>query len=279
MKNKVLSALFLLPRLSLPNIYKYRTVPRRRRNSKGRADRERLKRKEARGKGKRQAGGQTGEDGKDARNEGGLRQSGQYHRLQEALASLVQTGGGCACSSWTGGSWRRWRSTGALAQGARGRGGGAGAGRGAEGQVPGLPLQTGLFRVGWSLAACWGQSPAAPVATAVIPLILLLSPLHLPLLHPTLVDVEGGEGQHDEAENEGDQDDQHQRGGEGLEELLSHLRNAGAAATACTRAAGAHVAAAAGGGGSKGPVEETRRQRQPQLLGCPGTHRRWARRV
>lgn len=50
--NKVLlSALFLLPRLSSPNIYKYRTVPRRRRNSKGwGADKERRKRKEARGK-------------------------------------------------------------------------------------------------------------------------------------------------------------------------------------------------------------------------------------
>lgn len=110
----------------------------------------------------------------------------------------------------------------------------------------------------------------------MIPLIFLLSPLHLPLLHPTLVDVEGGEGQHDEAEDEGDQDNQHQRRGEGLEELLSHLRNAGA--TACSRATGTRVAAAAaaGVGGSKGPVEETRRQRQPQLLGRPGTHRRWA---
>lgn len=40
--NKVLlSALFLLPRLSWPNIYKYRTVPRRRRNGKRRAGRER----------------------------------------------------------------------------------------------------------------------------------------------------------------------------------------------------------------------------------------------
>lgn len=109
----------------------------------------------------------------------------------------------------------------------------------------------------------------------MIPLVFLLSPLHLPLLHPTLVDVEGGEGQHDEAEDEGDQDNQHQRGGEGLEELLSHLRDAGAA-TACARATGTRVAAAAGVGGSKGPVEETRRQRQPQLLGRPGTHRRWA---
>ena len=33
--NKVLSALFLLPRLPSPNIYKYRTVPRRRRNRGG----------------------------------------------------------------------------------------------------------------------------------------------------------------------------------------------------------------------------------------------------
>lgn len=39
--NKVLlSALFLLPRLSLTNIYKYRTVPRWRRNSKGRTEKE-----------------------------------------------------------------------------------------------------------------------------------------------------------------------------------------------------------------------------------------------
>lgn len=91
------------------------------------------------------------------------------------------------------------------------------------------------------------------------------------------MDVEGGEGQHDEAEDKGDQDNQHQRGGEGLEELLSHLRDAGAAAAATrARATGARVATAAGVGGSKGPVEETRRQRQPQLLGRPGTHRRWA---
>ena len=89
--------------------------------------------------------------------------------------------------------------------------------------------------------------------------------------------MESGEGQHDEAEDEGDQDNQHQRGGEGLEKLLSHLRDAGAAATAaCAWATGARVAAAAGVGGSEGPVEETRRQRQPQLLGRPGTHRRWA---
>ena len=89
--------------------------------------------------------------------------------------------------------------------------------------------------------------------------------------------MESGEGQHDEAEDEGDQDNQHQRGGEGLEKLLSHLRDAGAAATAaCAWATGARVAAAAGVGGSEGPVEETRRQRLPQLLGRPGTHRRWA---
>lgn len=110
----------------------------------------------------------------------------------------------------------------------------------------------------------------------MIALVLLLSPLHLPLLHPPLVDVEGGEGQHDEAEDEGDQDNQHQRGGEGLEELLSHLRNAGAAAACALATAGARVAAATGVGGRKGPVEETRRQRQPQLLGRPGTHGRWA---
>lgn len=106
----------------------------------------------------------------------------------------------------------------------------------------------------------------------MIPLVFLLGPLHLPLLHPALVDVEGREGQHDEAEDKGDQDNQHQRGGEGLEELLSHLRDAGAA---CPRAAGACVTAACMGG-SQGPVEETRRQRQPQLLGRPGTHGRWA---
>lgn len=90
------------------------------------------------------------------------------------------------------------------------------------------------------------------------------------------MDVEGGEGQHDEAEDEGDQDNQHQRGGERMEELLSHLRDARAAAASCARATGARVARAAGVGGSKGPVEETRRQRQPQLLGLPCTHRRWA---
>lgn len=110
----------------------------------------------------------------------------------------------------------------------------------------------------------------------MIPLVFFLSPLHLPLLHPTLVDVEGGQGQHDEAKDESDQDNQHQRGGEGLEELLSHLRDAGTTAAACTRAAGTCVVAAVSVGGSKGPVEETRRQRQPQLLWSPGTHRRWA---
>lgn len=181
------------------------------------------------------------------------------------------------CSLRTGG--RRWRrSTGSLAWEARGRRRRRSAGWGAEDRVPGLPLQPGFFSLGRSLASLGlGQPPPAAVATAVIPLIFLLSPLHLPLLHPTLVDMESGEGQHDEAEDEGDQDNQHQRGGEGLEKLLSHLRDAGAAATAaCAWATGARVAAAAGVGGSEGPVEETRRQRQPQLLGRPGTHRRWA---
>lgn len=61
--NKVfLSVLFLLPRLSLPNIYKYRTVPRRRRNSKGRADKGRRKRKE------------RPEESERARTEGGKKQ-------------------------------------------------------------------------------------------------------------------------------------------------------------------------------------------------------------
>lgn len=45
--NKVLSALFLLPRLPSPNIYKYRTVPRRRRNRGGRGQ----IRKKGKGKG------------------------------------------------------------------------------------------------------------------------------------------------------------------------------------------------------------------------------------
>jgi hypothetical protein len=45
----------------------------------------------------------------------------------------------------------------------------------------------------------------------MISLIFFLSPLHLPLLHPTLVDVESGEGQHEETEDESDQDNQHQR--------------------------------------------------------------------
>lgn len=66
--------------------------------------------------------------------------------------------------------------------------------------------------MGWGLNACPGQPPTTVDAAAMIFLIFLLSPLHLPLLHPTLVDVEGGEGQHDEAEDEGDQDNQHQRG-------------------------------------------------------------------
>lgn len=178
------------------------------------------------------------------------------------------------CSLRTGGRWWRWRSIGTLALEARGGRRGRGIGGGAEGRVPGLPLQSGFFPLVWGLGARRGQPPAAAVATAVIPLVFLLSPLHLPLLHPTLVDMEGGEGEHDEAEDEGDQDNQHQRGGEGLEELLSHLRNAGA--SACAGATGTRVAAAAGVGRSKGPVEETRRQRQPQLLGRPGTHRRWA---
>jgi hypothetical protein len=131
--------------------------------------------------------------------------------------------------------------------------------------------------MGWGLTTCPGQTPtSSAVATAVIPLVLLLSPLHLPLLHPTLVDVEGGKGQHDEAEDECDQDNQHQRGGERLEELLSHLRDAGATAATCAGTAGTCVAAAAGVGGGKGPVEETRRQRQPQLFRRPGTHRSWA---
>ena len=161
---------------------------------------------------------------------------------------------------------------GILAREARGQRGGGHFGGVAENGVLGLPLQPGFFYVGGGLATGRGQAPAAAVAAAVIPLVFLLSPLHLPLLHPALVDMEGGEGQHDEAEDEGDQDNQHQRGGEGLEDLLSHLRNAGAAACAGALVTGT----AAGVGGSKGPVEETRRQRQPQLLGRPGTHRRWA---
>lgn len=179
------------------------------------------------------------------------------------------------CSLRTGGGWWRRRSIETLAREAWGRGGGGGGSLGgvAEGGVPGLPLQPGFFYVGWDLATGRGLSAPA-VAAAVIPLVLLLSPLHLPLLHPSLVNVEGGEGQHNETEDEGDQDNQHQRGGEGLEELLSHLRNAGA--TACALAAGTRVAVDTGVGGRKGPVEETRRQRQPQLLGRPGTHRRWA---
>lgn len=49
---------------------------------------------------------------------------------------------------------------------------------------------------------------AAAIAAAgtVVPFILLLSPLHFPLLHLPLVDVEGGEGEEDQAEDEGDQD-------------------------------------------------------------------------
>lgn len=56
--NKVLSALFLPLRLSLPNIYKYRTVPRRRRNSK-RVGREgkRAEERGVRGEQKRKKGG------------------------------------------------------------------------------------------------------------------------------------------------------------------------------------------------------------------------------
>lgn len=152
--------------------------------------------------------GKKSKDGKFAGNkEGerrGARQSGQYHRLQKALASCVQRGGGCVCSLRTWGWWWRRRSIGTLARETRGRRGGGGVGGVTEGGVPGLPLQPGFFYMGWGLAACWRQAPAAAAATAVIPLVFLLSPLHLPLLHPTLVDVEGGEGQHDEAEDEGD---------------------------------------------------------------------------
>lgn len=123
---------------------------------------------------------------------------------------------------------------------------------------------------------CPGQPTTTVAAAAMIPLVFLLSPLHLPLLHPTLVDVESGEGQHDEAEDESDQDHQHQRGRERLEELLSHLRDAGA--TTCAWAADTCVAASTSVVGSKGPIEETRRQCQPQLFRRPGTHRRWAER-
>lgn len=74
--NKVLlSALFLLPRLSSPNIYKYRTVPRRRRNkSKGRAGKETRKRKEGseeNGKGRKE---EKSKDGKDDGNKDGERE-------------------------------------------------------------------------------------------------------------------------------------------------------------------------------------------------------------
>lgn len=143
--NKVLSALFLLPRLSSPNIYKYRTVPRRRRN--------RVRGGQIRKEGKGEGGQRKVEEerwrGKKARTatmlemrkgrEEGAKQSGQYHRLQKALASCVQTGG-CVCSLRAGGRWWRRRSTGTLAREARGRRRRGGVGGGAEGKVPGLPL-------------------------------------------------------------------------------------------------------------------------------------------
>lgn len=47
---------------------------------------------------------------------------------------------------------------------------------------------------------------ATAAAGAVVPFILLLSLLHFPLLHLPLVDVEGGEGEQNQAEDEGDQD-------------------------------------------------------------------------
>lgn len=65
--------------------------------------------------------------------------------------------------------------------------------------------------MGWSLNTCPRQPPTTVAAAAMISLIFFLSPLHLPLLHPTLVDVESGEGQHEETEDESDQDNQHQR--------------------------------------------------------------------
>lgn len=73
--NKVLlSALFLLPRLSSPNIYKYRTVPRRRKNRVRRGQ----IRKEGRGKRGQRKVEEEGrrkksEDGKDAGNKEGER--------------------------------------------------------------------------------------------------------------------------------------------------------------------------------------------------------------
>lgn len=138
--NKVLSALFLLPRLSLPNIYKYRTVPRRRRNRmEGKEIRKGERGKKGRRKMEKEGRRKKSKNGKDAGNEKGVRrgttQSGQYHRLQKALASCVQTGRGCMCPLWTGGWWWRWRSTGTLARKPRGRRGGgrSGVGGGAEG--------------------------------------------------------------------------------------------------------------------------------------------------
>lgn len=47
---------------------------------------------------------------------------------------------------------------------------------------------------------------ATTAAGTVVPFILLLSLLHFPLLHLPLVNVEGGEGKEDQAEDEGDQD-------------------------------------------------------------------------
>lgn len=122
--NKVLSALFLPLRLSLPNIYKYRTVPRRRRNSKGWAGKERGQRREGseeNGKGRKEDQKRGWQRcWKQGRGKERATQSGQYHRLQKALASCVQAGGSCVCSVWTGGwRWRR-RSTGTLAQETRG---------------------------------------------------------------------------------------------------------------------------------------------------------------
>lgn len=90
---------------------------------------------------------------------------------------------------------------------------------------------------------------------AVVPFVFLLSSLHLPLLHLPLVDVESNERQQDEAKDEGDQDDQHDGGGKRLEEL-PHLCDAGAAGIRRARR----------------PVQEARRQGEPQLLGKPGTH-------
>lgn len=103
------------------------------------------------------------------------------------------------------------------------------------------------------LSLTWLSVAPFYLGAAVIPLVFLLGFLYFTFLHLALVQVEGAEGQNHQAEDHSGQDDQDQSGGEGLEQRL-------------------HFGHTAGSVEGRGPVQQARGHREPQLLGDPCTH-------